>query len=131
MEKALPKLESARTLLRFACLDDVPAIIRYYTENKAHLALFEPLRLSDFYTESYWCEQVKQSLHEFSADCSLQLFLFQKENQKVIIGSINFRNFIRGVFQSCTLGYSLAEALQGKGYMTEALKVAISYVFAE
>jgi len=44
MEKALPKLESARTLLRFACLDDVPAIIRYYTENKAHLALFEPLR---------------------------------------------------------------------------------------
>ena len=27
--------------------------------------------------------------------------------------------------------YTLAEASQGKGYMTEALKVAISYVFTE
>jgi ribosomal-protein-alanine N-acetyltransferase len=131
MEKALPKLESARTLLHLACLDDVPAIILYYTENKAHFAPFEPLRLSDFYTQSYWCEQVKQSLHEFSTDHSLQLFLFQKENPNAIIGTINFRNFIRGVFQSCTLGYSVAEACQGKGYMTEALQVAISYVFTE
>lgn len=131
MEKIPPKLESERIILRLACLDDVPAIIRYYTENKIHLAPFEPLRFSGFYTESYWYEQVKQALYEFSTDYSLQLFLFTKENEDAIIGSINFRNFIRGVFQSCTLGYSLAEASQGKGYMTEALEVAINYVFAQ
>jgi len=131
MEKIPPKLESKRIILRLACLDDVPAIIRYYTENKFHLAPFEPLRFSGFYTQSYWYEQVKQALYEYRCDRSLQLFLFTKENENAIIGSINFRNFIRGVFQSCTLGYSLAEASQGKGYMTEALEVAISYVFTE
>jgi ribosomal-protein-alanine N-acetyltransferase len=131
MEKIPPKLESKRIILRLACLDDVPAIIRYYTENKIHLAPFEPLRFSGFYTESYWYEQVKQALYEFRSDRSLQLFLFTKENENALIGSVNFRNFIRGVFQSCTLGYSLAEASQGKGYMTEALEVAISYVFAQ
>lgn len=131
MEKIPPKLESKRIILRLAGLDDVPAIIRYYTENKIHLAPFEPLRFSGFYTESYWYEQVKQALYEFRIDRSLQLFLFTKENENAIIGSVNFRNFIRGVFQSCTLGYSLAEASQGKGYMTEALEVAISYVFAQ
>ncbi len=131
MKKAFPQLESPRTILRLPCLDDVPAIIRYYTENKVHLAPFEPLKFSGFYTESYWCEQVKEALAHFSTDRSLRLFLFEKENESVIIGSINFRNFVRGVFQSCTLGYSLAEASQGKGYMTDALTVAISYVFAE
>jgi ribosomal-protein-alanine N-acetyltransferase len=131
MEKALPTLESTRVLMRLACLDDVPEIIHYYTENKVHLSPFEPLRFSDFYTESYWCKQVKEALDDFNTDRSLRLFLFEKENESVIIGSINFRNFVRGVFQSCTLGYNLAEASQGKGYMTEALEVSISYVFTE
>jgi len=131
MEKALPQLESARTILRLANSDDVLAIIRYYIENQVHLAPFEPLRLPAFYTQSYWYEQVKQSLDELCTDHSLKLFLFKKENESVIIGSINFANFVRGVFQSCTLGYSVAEALQGRGYMTEALKVAINYVFTE
>lgn len=131
MKKALPQLESTRIILRLPCLDDVPGIIRYYTENKVHLAPFEPLKFSGFYTQGYWYEQVKEALHEFSSDRSLRLFLFQKENESVVIGSINFRNFVRGVLQSCTLGYSLAEASQGEGYMTEALKVAIAYVFTE
>ncbi|MDP8965547.1 MAG: ribosomal protein S5-alanine N-acetyltransferase [Cyanobacteriota bacterium] len=131
MVKGLPKLESARTLLRLADSDDVPAILYYYTENKVHLSPFEPLRPSAFYTESYWYEQVKQFLDEFSTDRSLKLFLFKKEDKSRIFGSINFSNFVRGVFQSCSLGYSVTAASQGRGYMTEALKVAISYVFTE
>ncbi len=131
MKQAFPKLKGARIILRLACLDDVRAIIRYYTENKVYLAPFEPLKSSGFYTEIYWYEEVQQALDEFNADRSLRLFVFEKENERAIIGSINFRNFIRAVFQSCTLGYSLAEASQGKGYMTEALTLAINYVFAE
>jgi ribosomal-protein-alanine N-acetyltransferase len=131
MKKTLPKLESTRTILRLASINDVPSIIRYYSENKNHLAPFEPLRFSDFYTALYWCEQVKQSLNEFRTDRSLQLFIFKPESENVVMGAINFRNFLRGVSQSCTLGYSLEEASEGKGYMTESLKVAISYVFDE
>ena len=131
MNKAYPKLESTRTLLRLAQADDVPAIIDYYTLNQVHLAPFEPIRDEDFFTERYWGVEVKARWGAFTADQSLKLFLFHKEDSKVIIGSINFANFVRGVFQSCTLGYSVAAAFEGKGYMTEALKEAISYVFAE
>ncbi len=131
MKKAFPNLESARVLLRFAQPDDVPAIIHYYTSNKVHLAPFEPTKSEYFYTESYWYSEVKGRLDAFIADQSLKLFLFKKEDSKVIIGSINFANFVRAVFQSCTLGYSLAAAEQGKGYMIEALNVAIGYVFAQ
>ena len=131
MKKAIYKLESARTILRLAETDDIPAIINYYISNTAHLAPFEPIRAEDFYTDSYWCKEVKARLDAFNADQSLKLFLFEKEHSKVIIGSVNFANFVRGVFQSCTLGYSVAGPFEGKGYMNEALKVAISYVFTE
>ena len=131
MKKAISKLESARTILRLAKTDDIHAIINYYISNTAHLAPFEPIRAEDFYTESYWCQEVEARLDAFNADQSLKLFLFEKEHSKVIIGSINFANFVRGVFQSCTLGYSVALAFEGKGYMSEALKLAISYVFAQ
>lgn len=127
----LPCLEGARTILRLASQDDISAILAYYTENKKHLAPFEPLRPPEFYTGSYWCQEIKERFDTFSNDQSLKLFLFKKENPQVIIGSINFSNFIRGAFQACTLGYSLAAAEQGKGYMSEALKEAIHYVFTE
>jgi [ribosomal protein S5]-alanine N-acetyltransferase len=131
MNRALPILQGARTILRLAGLDDVSAIIHYYRENQAHLAPFEPLKSSAFYTKSYWYEQVNQALEEFQTDYSLRLFLFKKDSESIIIGSVNFRNFVRGVFQACTLGYSLAQDCQGKGYMSEALQIATSYVFSE
>ena len=131
MKKAISKLESARTILRLAEPDDVTAIINYYTSNMVHLAPFEPIKAENFYTESYWCQEIKARLDAFNADQSLKLFLFEKQHSKVIIGSINFANFVRGVFQSCILGYSVAVAFESKGYMSEALKIAISYVFAE
>lgn len=131
MEKAALKLESTRTILRLANEADVPAIVRYYTENQAHLAAFEPKRDPDFYTENYWLREVQAGALAFQTDRALKLFLFIKKNPKAIAGSINFANFIRGVFQSCTLGYSIAAAQQGQGYMSEALRVAIAYVFNE
>jgi [ribosomal protein S5]-alanine N-acetyltransferase len=131
MKKVLPKLESSRTILRLAEPDEVAAIIDYYISNRDHLAPFEPIRQKIFYTETYWYKEVKTHLDAFNADQSLKLFLFEKEHSKVIIGSINFANFVRGAFQSCTLGYSVAVAFEGKGYMSEALKVAINYVFSE
>lgn len=131
MEKAAPQLESARTILRLANQDDVPAILQYYSQNRDHLAAFEPKRNANFYTESFWCQEVENRWYAFKSDLSLKLFVFLKVDASAIIGSINFANFVRGVFQSCTLGYSLAAVHQGKGYMTEALNIAVSYVFAD
>ena len=75
--------------------------------------------------------KTKKNIEEFKSDISLRLFLFKKDNPEVIIGTVNFNNFVRGVFKACYLGYSIAESEQDKGYMTEALKVAIKYVFEE
>jgi ribosomal-protein-alanine N-acetyltransferase len=126
-----PIFHTDRLIVRMATAADVTSIIRYYRENHAFLAPFEPKRSPDFFSQVFWQHQVERNLYEFHYDQSLRLFLFKQEAPNVIIGSANFNTFMRGIFQACFLGYSLAEVEQGKGYMTEALQAAIRYMFDE
>ncbi|MBE9206785.1 ribosomal protein S5-alanine N-acetyltransferase [Nostoc sp. LEGE 06077] len=129
MNSELPIITSDRLLLRIAIKEDIPQILRYFRENKAYLTPFYPQWVDDFFTELYWQYQLENTFLEFIHDQSLKLFIFSKKNPQAILGTINFNNFIRGAAHFCYVGYSLAESEQGKGYMTEALKVAIQYVF--
>lgn len=124
-----PIIRTNRLILRLANQHDVDQIILYYSQNHDFLVPFEPKRPADFYTAGFWYRQIDYNLREFHHDQSLRLFLFKQDSPNAIIGSANFSSFIRGVFHSCFLGYSLAEAEQGNGYMTEALRGAIAYVF--
>lgn len=48
-----------------------------------------------------------------------------------IVGDCNFTNIVRGPFQACHLGFSLAKRFEGQGLMREALTSAITYIFDE
>lgn len=108
---------------------DVPQIARYYSENRAFLVPFEPTRPDEFFTQEFWRSQVERNLLEFDHQQSLRLFIFEHNLPKEVIGIINFTQFYRSPFQACVVGYSLAQNKQGKGYMQEALKASIEYVF--
>jgi ribosomal-protein-alanine N-acetyltransferase len=131
MKSELPLITSDRLLLRVAIQEDIPQIIKYFTENKTYLTPFYPRWAESFFTEEYWQYQIESSFLEFINDQSLKLFICTKKTPSQIIGTINFSNFIQGAAHFCYVGYSLAESKQGKGYMTEALKAATDYVFQE
>ena len=129
MTLRLPIISSKRLLLRIGTKEDVSEILNYFYQNQEHLAPWQPLWHSNFLTQEFWLEEVEKNSKEFQGDYSLKLFIFNKTNFPKIIGQINFNNFVRGAAQFCYLGYSLAEIEQGKGYMAEALQLAINYVF--
>lgn len=131
MELQLPNITTKRLLLRLGTHEDIPAILKYYTENKTYLTPFSPPWSDNFFTQEYWQNQLENNYLEFINDISLRLFIFPQKKSGIIIGLINFSNFVRRAAQYCNVGYSLAEAEQGKGYMTEALQAAIHYVFQE
>ncbi|MBH8554849.1 ribosomal protein S5-alanine N-acetyltransferase [Nostocaceae cyanobacterium CENA357] len=131
MKSELPLITSDRLLLRIGIKEDIPKIVKYFTENRNYLTPFYPSWAENFFTEQYWQYQIENSFLEFIHEQSLKLFIFFKKNPNKIIGVINFNNFVRGAAHFCYVGYSLAEAEQGKGYMQEALKVATDYVFQE
>lgn len=131
MKSELPLITSDRLTLRIAIKKDIPQIIKYFTDNRDYFTPFYPTLLHNLFTKDYWQYQIENHVLEFMHDQSLKLFIFPQTNSRQIIGTINFTNFIRGAAHFCYVGYSLAESQQGQGYMTEALKAATDYVFAE
>ncbi len=46
-----------------------------------------------------------------------------------ILGQVSLNNIVRGAFQSATLGYWIGAEFAGRGYMTEALTLAVEHAF--
>jgi [ribosomal protein S5]-alanine N-acetyltransferase len=123
------RIETERLVLRIATAEDAAGIVRYYEQNREFLTPWEPARTPDFYLRGFWRGQAALHHQEFRDARSLRLLLFPREAPGEVIGSANFTQFVRGVFHACYLGYSLAEHAQGSGYMREALRAAIPFVF--
>lgn len=128
-ERADVRLPTARTVVRLADGDDVQAILDYYTRNRERLKPFDPERPSFFYEGRFWRVQVRQNRDDLTADRALRLFVFDGSNPDRVIGNIGLSNFVRGVGQYCTLGYSIDGEFEGGGYMQEALEAAIEHAF--
>jgi ribosomal-protein-alanine N-acetyltransferase len=55
-------------------------------------------------------------------------FLVRRLDTKALIGACHFSGFLAGRYQHCSVGFNVAQAEQGNGFMTEALTAAIDYV---
>jgi ribosomal-protein-alanine N-acetyltransferase len=118
-------------VLRLPAERDVPELIRYYSDNLEHLGPWSPEWPPDHLTESFWRDQVASYRMEANADRSLRLYLFPKDRPRRVIGNASLTGIVRGPLQACYLGYGLDAAEQGKGYMVEAVKAAVSHAFRE
>ena len=122
-------IETQRLTIRLPQIADVPEVIRYYQENRVHLQPFSPAFAPDFLEAATWLEQVGVRAREFEAGDSFRAFLFERVSPLRVLGNINLTQVQRGGFHSCVLGYNLAVAEQGKGYMTEAVNGAVAFAF--
>jgi [ribosomal protein S5]-alanine N-acetyltransferase len=122
-------IETKRLIIRLAEAGDVREVIRFYSENREHLQPVSPTYPPDFLDEATWLEQVRNRLPEFAAGAGFRAFIFRRDMPNRIIGNLNLTQVHRGPFQSCVLGYNLAADGQGKGYMTEAVRGAVTFAF--
>jgi [ribosomal protein S5]-alanine N-acetyltransferase len=107
-------------------------MLDYVSENREHLAEWEPRRPGYYYTLALWKQDLAAARAEFQRGQSFRLVLLRREELKgPIIGVCNFRNVVRGAFQACHLGYSMDYRFQGQGLMFEALSAAIRYAFED
>ncbi|HEY0386270.1 MAG TPA: ribosomal protein S5-alanine N-acetyltransferase [Pyrinomonadaceae bacterium] len=128
----IPQLETERLLLTLPTADAAPRLLDYFAENREHLARWSPLAADNYYTEDYWRERLAKARLEFEQDQSMHLVIFERARPLGrVVGVANFSAFIRGAFQACYLGYSIAGRDEGRGLMREALTAAIRYAFDE
>ena len=124
-------IETARLVIRVPDVADVPRIIDYYRENLEYLRPFSPTFEPEMFDDAAWHEQVGQRRRELTYGESFRAFIFGRDDAQPIFGNINLTQVSRGAFHSCVLGYNLAEAAQGRGYMTEAVLGVVGFAFGE
>ncbi|WP_428243269.1 GNAT family N-acetyltransferase [Gynuella sp.] len=118
---------TARLDVYSVTMDMAEELQSFLLRNKERLAPFEPLRGDDYYE----LDSIQQRIQSMMADEANQRgisFIVTEKNASTIIGSINFSNFVLGVFQACHLGFSVDGDMEGKGIMREALTDAMQYI---
>lgn len=110
--------------------NDVDDIVEFYQQNEKHLEPWDPIKPEGFYTKEYWNNRIQFSHNEWLEKRSLRLIIREQINQKVI-GFITFSGFERGPFQACRLGYKIHHENEGQGFMSEALKASVQFIFEE
>lgn len=125
-------LTSERLHLAMLPPDAAGRVLAYHQVNEEHLGPVSPARPPTFFTLMYWRTRLAQDREDLRNDVALRLYLLPREQPLAsapVIGSVSFTHIRRGPLLACELGYGLDFRHQGKGLMTEALRVACDYVF--
>lgn len=123
--------ETERLLLKVLDGSDASLVLNYFIRNKDFLEEWEAVRPEDFYRLENHEKQLTKDFEDIEQGNSLRLWIFKKDDESRVIGSIGFSNIVRGIFKSCHLGYKLDKDEINKGYITEALKKGIDVMFNE
>jgi ribosomal-protein-alanine N-acetyltransferase len=122
------RMRTSRTVIRLLDVEEAGLLLRYRTENRDHLAPWEPLRNGAYYTKDACRHTIEAGLEAARTDRGYPFAVLTPDGSEMI-ASFTFANVVRGVFQACHLGYGMALKHEGKGLMFEALDAAIRYAF--
>lgn len=118
--------------LRLAVLrkSEAARVAEYLQINRDFHKQFSQTHTDDYFTVSTQKKYLAYDCNSFLEGSLVPLWITLKDDNK-IIGRVSFFNFAYGGMMSCACGYHLDKEHTGKGYMTEALKSAMAFVFDE
>jgi ribosomal-protein-alanine N-acetyltransferase len=104
--------------------DDAAELAALYAANREFLAPYEPIRPDDFFTADTQRERLERQLADGTHPFAIL-------DGGAIAGTINVFHIIRESLQSCTIGYWIDRARNGRGLATAAVEDAVAYAFGE
>lgn len=120
------RLMAPRLMLRPPRDKDYAAWRSVRERSRDYLQPFEPLWAENALTEKFYSAKLAAQKQNWIRDTAYAFFLVAVDD-KTILGGLNINHVVRGAAQQGTLGYWLNAAVQGQGYMTEALQVLIPF----
>jgi ribosomal-protein-alanine N-acetyltransferase len=107
---------------------EVESLLELETRNKEFFNQYAPNRDSDFYTLEGQVKRLEKMEENREKDLGYSFGIYLNEN-KELIGTIGFFKLERAPAHKAMVGYSLDKERNGKGYMTEALKLIVDFGF--
>jgi ribosomal-protein-alanine N-acetyltransferase len=123
-----PVIRNERVLLRTPQMADYPAWAELRAISRDFLTPWEPLWAPDELGRSSYRRRVRHYLRDLREDVGYALFVFDTASSH-LVGGLTLCNVRRGVTQACTLGYWIGAPYARQGYMTEAVRAVIPFVF--
>lgn len=111
-------------------VSDAEAMLALNIKNKDFFQLYSPTKKEEFYTLEKHQAMLQKSAEDREQGQRYMFGIFLKETG-ALIGDVTLSGIMRGALESCMLGYALDQEYNGKGYMTEAVRLAVDFAFQE
>jgi ribosomal-protein-alanine N-acetyltransferase len=108
-------------------LEDAPSLANVLLANREFLAPWQPNRPDHYFTPDGQRAAVERLMEQRAAKVCLPLVILDEVGG--IAGTVTLQSIIRGAFQSCSVGYWLAQSAQGRGLATQAVGEATDLAF--
>lgn len=115
--------------IRLIVPSDDEVLAQLQLQNRAFLAPWDPVRPDDYFTAGGQRQDIEaaRARHERGEAAP---FVVLNDDAKVV-GRLTLNGIVRGPFQSCSMGYWIAEDETGKGLATSAVQAALTFAFTE
>jgi ribosomal-protein-alanine N-acetyltransferase len=123
-----PVIRGQGIYLRYPRIGDYLAWARLRGESREFLTPWEPVWADDELTRGAFRRRIKRYQKETRQD-SAYVFFVLRQSDDAILGGCTLSNVRRGVTQCCTLGYWIGAKFARQGYMTNAVKALVPFVF--
>jgi [ribosomal protein S5]-alanine N-acetyltransferase len=110
-------------------LGDAAAIARLQAANRAFLAPWDAIRPDVFYTEPGQEVEVRRMLDRAAEGTAAGFAILDDEG--ALAGVIRLNGITRGAFDSCSLGYWVDQAANGRGLATAAVGAVLDVAFGD
>lgn len=92
------------------------------------LAPWEPAWPPDATTPAAYNRRFRRFCEDWRSRSGFTFFIFEQETD-ALVGGVALSNVRRGVSQSGSIGYWMGESYSGRGYMSEAVRLLLSFAF--
>ncbi len=125
------EINTERLTLKVLGKESAPLVLDFYKKNKDVFEKYEPIFGNDFYTLEHQRKILDFEHNNILKLSMLRYWIFEKDNPKQIIGTLSYRNIVRPIYESCTLGYKMDVDFHNRGYCTEAITATIPLLAKE
>jgi ribosomal-protein-alanine N-acetyltransferase len=117
------------TITRPVRLDDAPVLAGLLRANREFLAPWEPVRDDGYFTDDGQVAVVRAALAEHAKGVLVPHVILSGAGH--VVGRITLNAIVRGPFQSCSVGYWVSAAENGRGLATAAVREMTRVAFED
>jgi ribosomal-protein-alanine N-acetyltransferase len=114
---------------RLVRLGDAAVLAGLHRANRELMAPYEPVRPEEYFTDDGQRVLLANLLRQHAQGRTVPHVILDEQGH--VVGRITLNEIVRGPFQSCSLGYWVGAADQGRGLATRAVRGIVRLAFED